>query len=292
LPVRPASAKVLALRNTVQTMDNGRVWRVTEPLQRAMRLISRPMLVSRRARAATPVGADPCFRNEDTFLLLGETARDARFDMAFRKTYAHPCDYIDADHRYLAECPTRDGMIDIGIEGWLLPADALKLYEMVYFCGGDVLELGTYRGLSASVALNASVNSGRIDTIISIDLDPGAAGAGRATLDTRPGVERVFFFNTSGDEALCTFIKAKRRFRFCFIDHSHRYEHVRSAATLLPEILEPGAFFLWHDYNDPRNSMIECEDYGVYQGVRDGLDATKFEFWGIFGCTGLFRYRP
>jgi hypothetical protein len=279
-------------------MDNGRMellrdpWRVAKPLHKAMQLTLSKVRWSWRPGTAVPVSADPCFRNENTFLLLEDTARDLRFDMAFSKTYAHTSDYIDADHRYLAECPTRDGMIDIGIEGWLLPADALKLYELVYFCGGDVLDLGTYRGLSASIALTASTNSGRSDTIISIDLDPGAVEAGRTTLGLRPGVDRVFFFNTSGDEALCTFARANRRFRFCFIDHSHRYEHVRTAAALLPGVLEPGAFCLWHDYNDPRNSSTECEDYGVYQGVRDGLDATKFEFWGIFGCTGLFRYRP
>lgn len=37
-------------------------------------------------------------------------------------------------------------IINIGIDGWLLLADAMKLYELTYFCPGDVIELGTYRG--------------------------------------------------------------------------------------------------------------------------------------------------
>ena len=50
----------------------------------------------------------------------------------------------------------------------------------------------------------------------------------------------------------------------------------------------PG-FALFHDFNDPRNSMEEVADYGVYQGVMDGLRTDRWEFWGIYGCTGLFR---
>ncbi len=223
-------------------------------------------------------------------LTLGQTATDRRFLMPYRKTYRFDGPFIDQGHRRLAECPRREGMIDIGIAGWLLPADALKLYELVYFCGGDVLELGTYRGLSASVALEASVSAGLTNTFVSIDLDPGSSQAGAETVAGRPGSERAFFFTTSADEALGTFTRAERRFRFCFIDHSHRYAHVVSACRMLGRVLEPGAFCLFHDYNDPRNADPGNEDYGVYQAVRDGLDPALFSFWGIYGCTGLFRF--
>jgi predicted O-methyltransferase YrrM len=244
-----------------------------------------------RERSAPPP-ATPRFRHEDSFLTLEETASDRRFDMPFHKTYDYPGDYIDADHRRLAECPTREGMVDLGIEGWLLPADALKLYELAYFGGGDILELGTYRGLSTSLLVQASVNAGRRDRIVSVDLSPEAIMGGKATLAGRPGAERVWFIETDGDAALDHFIGAGKRFRFAFIDHSHRYEHVKSACERLPRVLAPGAFALFHDYNDYRNPMAEADDYGVYQGVRDGLDPDRFEFWGVYGCTGLFRRRP
>ena len=230
-------------------------------------------------------------RHPGSRLTLRQTATDRRFSMPYRKTYKFAGTFIDARHRHLSECPRREGMIDLGIPGWLLPADALKLYELVYFCGGDVLELGTYRGLSASVALDASVAAGLANTLISIDLDPFARDAGAATVRGRPGGERAHFFATSADEALTTFTRAERRFSFCFIDHSHRYEHVRSACQLLPGVLEPGSFCLFHDYNDPRNAQADDLDYGVYQGVRDGLDPTLFRFWGVYGCTGLFRFK-
>ena len=224
-----------------------------------------------------------------TRLSLAQTAVDRRFLTPYQKTYPFKGAFIDDGHRRLAEAPRRDGMIDIAIPGWLLPADALKLYELVHFSGGDVLELGTYRGLSTVVALEASVAASLANVIVSIDLDPGATEAGAATVRGRPGAERVYFFATSADAALRTFIDAQRRFRFCFIDHSHRYEHVLSACRLLPDIVEPGAFCLFHDYNDPRNAAEDAPDYGVFQGVSDGLDPELFSFWGIYGCTGLFR---
>ena len=230
-------------------------------------------------------------RHPATFLTLRQTSVDRRFARGFRKTYRYRGFYIDEGHRALVARIRRDRMIERGIEGWLLPADALKLYELAYFCGGDILELGTYRGLSASVLLEASVAAGLDNTIVSIDLDPGATEAGRATVAGRPGAGRVWFFATSGDEALGTFARARRLFRFCFIDHSHAYEHVLSACRSLPDVLEPGAFCLFHDYNDQRNAMAHIPDYGVYQGVTDGLDPDRFEFWGIYGCCGLFRFK-
>jgi hypothetical protein len=229
------------------------------------------------------------YRNVETALTLEQTAADRRFAMPFRPTYDYTGAFINAEHAAFATCPTREGMIDIGIDGWLLPADAMKLYELAYFCGGDCLELGTFRGLSTSVLLRASVAAGARHQILSIDLDPVAPDAGRATLAGMPGAERVHFFNTDGDEALASFRRAGRSFAFCFIDHSHRYEHVLSACRVLHHVLRRGAFCLFHDYNDQRNAMADCDDYGVWQGVNDGLDRRRFEFWGVFGCTGLFR---
>jgi hypothetical protein len=50
----------------------------------------------------------------------------------------------------------------------------------------------------------------------------------------------------------------------------------------------PGAFCLFHDYNDPRN-LPGIESYGVYQGVRDGLPKDEFDFF--IGCPdGIRRF--
>jgi hypothetical protein len=150
-------------------------------------------------------------------------------------------------------------------------------------------ELGTFRGLSTSVLLRASVAAGLNNHILSIDLDPEAPAAGRATLAGMEGEKRVLFFKTDGDKALATFRRAGRNFAFCFIDHSHSYERVLSACRVLHHVVRRGGFCLFHYYNNQRNSRADCPDYGVWLGVNEGLDRRRFEFWGVFGCTGLFR---
>jgi hypothetical protein len=108
-------------------------------------------------------------RHAHTFLKLAATSEDERLVMPYQKTYAFPGPFINQSHHRLALSALHDSsdMINIGIEGWLLPADALKLYEMAYFCGGDILELGTYKGLSTSIMAEASRDSGRDFTISS-----------------------------------------------------------------------------------------------------------------------------
>jgi predicted O-methyltransferase YrrM len=228
-------------------------------------------------------------RHDDTFLTLDETAVDRRFRMPYLKTYAYPGEFINRQHATLVSNLAPSGMIDIGVDGWLLPADALKLYELAYFCGGDVLELGTYSGLSTSVIAQASHDAGVHSAIVTIDLDPGAIARSRANLQGRPGAERVYPLVADGAQAVRSLNDANRTFNFAFIDHSHAYEHVYDVCRLLDRVLKPGAFCLFHDFNDPRNADADVTEYGVHQGVLEGLDLSRFEFWGIYGCTGLFR---
>ena len=47
--------------------------------------------------------------------------------------------YIDAFHESLAHCKLNRKNIDLHIDGWLLREDALKLYEMAYFCQEAIL---------------------------------------------------------------------------------------------------------------------------------------------------------
>ena len=82
------------------------------------------------------------------------------------------------------------------------------------------------------------------------------------------------------------------RFGFAFVDHAHDYPSVVGVCAALAAVLRPGAFCLFHDFNDFRNADPAYQDYGVYQGVADGLEKGRFEFWGIYGCCGLYRALP
>ncbi|MEP7293513.1 MAG: hypothetical protein ABI835_17135, partial [Chloroflexota bacterium] len=78
----------------------------------------------------------------------------------YAPTYLFECEYINENHRYYTVCSVKDGyLIQVKmhpwsrhpIGGWLQRPDALKLYEMAYFAEGDILEIGSFHGLSTSV---------------------------------------------------------------------------------------------------------------------------------------------
>lgn len=219
----------------------------------------------------------------------------------FRPTYPFASPYIDRTHREIGSLPLQDGALIAMkdrrwfgrvIPGWLRPADALKLYEMAFFADGEILELGSFHGLSTAILAKACRNSAPAKRVHSVDLDPNCSAATRATL-RRLGLERfVTLQSQDATSALREMADSRRTFAFVFVDHSHAYQPVLEVCRLLHRILQPGGFCLFHDYNDIRNQDASDGDYGVYQAILDGLNPEQFTFYGIFGCTGLYRREP
>lgn len=235
-------------------------------------------------------------KNVDTYLSLDQTRNDRRFDMPFRVTFDEGRDFVDERHKSLVEGKTHaeTHMIDIGIPGWLLPADAGKLYELATYSVGPILEIGTFKGLSTSILAEAVANSGRPRRIITVDLNPGNIAEAAIGMGERKtsGRQNVHFYVNEGGAFVRFAAQQKMTFGFAFIDHSHQFDHVVSVIQGLPKILAPGAFVLFHDYNDPRNPHEDNKNFGVYQAVEQAGVASHLDFWGIFGCCGLFRYMP
>ena len=211
----------------------------------------------------------------------------------YKKTYGIEGDFINDAHRFYSQCQVQDQiLIDTGIEGWLRREDALKIYELAYFSCGDILELGCFKGLSTSVIAQAIADSGRRLNFSSIDLVESHV------IQTKNTLSRILRkingkVHVAEGNAFCeSLVNEGRSFGFVFVDHSHEFCLVQSAAKLLNYLVAPGGFCLFHDYNDSRNKDPNDHDYGVYQGVHEGLDMNKFEFFGIFGCCGLFRMKP
>jgi predicted O-methyltransferase YrrM len=203
--------------------------------------------------------------------------------------------FLNSHHEYLSNLRdnpllnlTAPGLLDHAqgqpIEGWLWRADALKLYEMAYFAEGDILELGTYKGLSTCVMAQAILDSGRAARIVSVDI----GDHGWRTNAMRTRVLHVIDFRLGdASEHLNNLIAEGRRFGFGFIDHSHTYTDVARVCPRLSSVLRVGSFAQFHDYADGRNGTDP--DYGVWQAVRDTLPQ-EFEFAGIYGCSGLYRF--
>ena len=215
-----------------------------------------------------------------------------------RPTFEHESP-INAHHAFLttALSPrtgllrlTSPGLLDHAdgaeIDGFLRIDDALKLYELAYFAGGDVLELGTYYALSTCIMGQAIADSNRQSRLLTIDIEhrPEAEENIR-----KCGLTNIDVWTLDATVALSQLVNAGRRFTFAFIDHSHCYGPVREACVQLSRVLEPGSFALFHDWNDPRNGKEV--DYDVHAATLDGLPQS-FTFYGVYGCTGLYRYQP
>jgi hypothetical protein len=187
--------------------------------------------------------------------------------------------FIDAFHEKLQTCSPQNSLVDLGINGWLRHADALKLYEMAYFAEGDILELGTYHGLSTYILANAT----KKHKIVSIDISPEAQAIAKENLSMFDKIEYILSDAVTGIQQL-----TGRKFAFIFVDHSHMYQPVFDVCQMLDSIAMHNAHVLFHDWNDARNGIDP--NYGVYQAVEDGL-SPAWGFCGCYGCTALYEFQ-
>ena len=224
-------------------------------------------------------------RHPDTWIPPGQLGRRVR---PYRPTFGDE-PFINETHQGLAAVPLKGRLIDVGIPGWLRREDVLKLYEQAYHANGDVLEIGCAYGLSTAIIATALRQAGRGATLVAVDVDPDRVDHARRNLWARGLTDGVEF--RVGDTAdVCRELAAAgRTFGFVFVDHSHAYGPVLAVCRVLPDLVQDGGFCLIHDYNDARNDDPANPDYGVPQAVHDGLPPDQFAFYGIYGCTALYR---
>ena len=252
------------------------------------------------------------YRHIDTFLQLNQLGQR----MEYQPTFGFPSYGISPFHSLLRFLPPLKGRdivnpawLPEAVRGYLTVEDAMKLYEMAYFSIGGILELGCCFGLSTCIMGQANVDrehpqeskyypvSSKRVALATVDIDPRHIHAtaealidvgveyedtdkdGFVELYTRDAVE---FLSWSNDIM-------KRKYGFVFVDHDHRYQSNYEVCQLLSDAVMQGGFVLFHDYNDKRNASTKSDEYRVYQAVRDGLDKEAFVFWGIYGCSALYR---
>lgn len=207
-------------------------------------------------------------------------------------THRFDGEYINENHRYYSYCKKSGVCIDTGIDGWLHTGDALKIYELTYFSAGDILNMGTYKGLSASIILSAIKDSGKKLVCNSVDINVITTEEARDNLSdsTNELQEVINFYICDGVLFLDTMIMQNKKYGFAFIDAGHGYKNTYANAIRLNKLLISGGFVLFHDYIDRRN-FDEESYYGVFQATNDALLVdNKFVFCGVFGCSALFRY--
>ena len=229
-------------------------------------------------------------KNLDTNLLLDELG--GVFPQ-YRPTYDFKSDFIDDNHRFYSMCELDKNKTTIkhpaGIPGYLRSEDALKIYEMTYFSNGDIVDFGTLRGLSTAIMSEAVYDSNNQNEIYTVEIYRLWTYRAKFYLRAIFGNEKIKFVTKDVIDFIDLAIKKEKKFGFVFVDHSHKYEDVYQVCIRLEKLIKPEGFCLFHDYNDSRNNDQSDEDYGVYQAVNDGLSKNNFEFYGIFGCSVLFK---
>lgn len=237
-----------------------------------------------------PTNESKLNQNIESFVPYDKTGASAA---AYKKTYNFDGQFINDTHKSYNDAPTDDGgvCVDLGVEGWLQKSDALKLYELAYFSKGNILELGTHQGLSASIMAAGLSDAGSNSIIETVDIDQESVSIGENYVAGRSGAEKINFNLGDATEFLIKLIADRRMFSFVFIDHWHGYRSVFDAAMMTKKILMKGGFVCFHDYNDSRNpEPTTIDEYGVYQAVADAVMTDhNFMFFGVFGCCGLFR---
>jgi hypothetical protein len=214
-------------------------------------------------------------------------------DLDYRPTFGLS-GYLDDGHAAWANWPLNsDRILEHRIFGWLRRADALKLYEMAALCEGDVLELGTHQGLSTHIMAQAVRRFGGRRRIESFDLDPQFVARARENLAAEIDAGVVAIEVGEAGEQCRRIIAAGRSYGFVFVDHSHYYGPMCEVCRLLPGVVRPGGFVLFHDFTDPRSreaaeGMPE-PDFGVLAACREHLSPLAFRYFGAYGCSGLFR---
>jgi hypothetical protein len=179
-------------------------------------------------------------------------------------------------------------LIDLGIEGFLHKSEALKLCEMGYYAKGDILELGTHKGLSTSILAHALHDRGN-GRLATFDIDPATNAIARENLTGVAGRDRVDFNVTDAKIGMDGLIKKERQFGFIFVDHWHGYDATYEAAVRVPKLLSAGGYVMFHDFFDASNRDPE-HVYGVYQAVVDVFGKNpEFIFSGAAGGAALFQ---
>jgi predicted O-methyltransferase YrrM len=177
------------------------------------------------------------------------------------------------------------------IPGWLAEEDALKLYELAYFCDGPILEIGTFCGRSAAVMALALADRGSEVPLVTVDPDASILALAQRSLRSLGVEDRVLLVCDTVD----AFLRAAPGFRpeLVFVDADHSATGVLADLAALRPCVEPDALLLFHDYvrgdvPDTTGFPVSAEPIEVAAAVDDSWVVEHAKFAGTFGWCGLF----
>jgi len=171
------------------------------------------------------------------------------------------------------------------IPGWQMPGDSYKLYEMGFFAGDAILEIGTFGGRSAVVELKGAFSNPdrkSMPQFFGVDI-------------LHESIVRTFrSLRAHGvDNAALLYCGSLRQFvekipvnpTMVFVDGDHAYDGVRDDTEVLSDLLRPNVPVLFHDFLNVEN---DTGAYGVRRAALEWESSGFVKFLGAFGCSGLF----
>ena len=185
--------------------------------------------------------------------------------------------YLTPEHQNILEL-TKD------IEGFQMPGDAYKLYEMAYHVGDIILEIGTFRGKSAVITLRGALANPKRDHPQWYGIDVSRTSVPR-TQETLAKWNLAEYCTVFRGNAQQFFRKHTIAPTMVFLDGGHAYKTVKSDIEVLSSVLSPGVPVLCHDYLHPNNQV---GSYGVERACTEWEQTGQVKFMGCFGCSALF----
>jgi predicted O-methyltransferase YrrM len=215
-----------------------------------------------------------------------DAIRNGTANREYRHTLANS--FVTEKHEALSNAPITPGTVTIAypIHGKLRRGDATKLYEMAFMTNGDILELGTYQGLSSTIMGEALRDAGKPHRVFTADLSAELVERAKAA-HKKMKLTNVETHVMEGGEFVRSLAQKGAKFGFAFVDHWHGYDATAEVCRLLPDLMTDGSFVLFHDFTHPGN-VTDDPAYAVVQAVEETL-SKDFKFYGIFGCCALFR---
>lgn len=206
-----------------------------------------------------------------------DVSRDSYVDGAYRPSWSGSTHYLNDEHAGIWQATQH-------LQGWQLPADSEKLYEMAFHSGSIILEIGMFAGRSAVVelrgALNAQSRNAKPDPqFYGIDIDPCAVSRTYQTLHQANLADYAVLFMGDLTSWHRTFPVTPT---MVFVDGDHSYEGVCSDLRVLRLFLAAGTPVLCHDYTNPLYP-------GVKQAADEWVKSKDYDAMGIFGCSALLR---
>lgn len=201
-----------------------------------------------------------------------------RLDRSIRPSWSANPGYVNEGHRRVFD-ETKD------IPGWQLEADSYKLYEMAYFAGDVILELGVYGGRSVVVELKGALSNPdrtRKPQLFGLDTEATAIKRSYEALKAFGVAEHALLYQGDIQGFVSEFSVGPT---MVFVDADHRYEGVKRDLEGLSRLLAPGVPVFCHDY---ANREDPAGEIGVRRAATEWEESDHASFSGAFGAGALF----